>query len=80
VLENSGHVIDEKYTRLLLETRQDLHDTVDGSGPEYRKKLSITDDFLGGGGGRGSVASSRLIEAANPNYYPLAERLPGDRK
>lgn len=66
VLEIYGHVIDENYTRLLLE-RQDLPLNTVMLLDRVQKKLSITDDAAA------LLRKQGLIEGRKPNYYPAAE-------
>ena len=66
VLEIYGHVIDENYTRLLLE-RQDLPLNTVMLLDRVQKKLPITDDAAA------LLRKQGLIEGRKPNYYPAAE-------
>ena len=66
VLEIYGHVIDENYTRLLLE-RQDLPLNTVMLLDRVQKKLPITDAAAA------LLRKQRLIEGRKPNYYPAAE-------
>lgn len=66
VLEIYGHVIDENYTRLLLE-RQDLPLNTVMFLDRVQKKLPITDDAAA------LLRKQGLIEGRKPNYYPAAE-------
>lgn len=66
VLEIYGHVIDENYTRLLLE-RQDLPLNTVMLLDRVQKKLSITDDAAA------LLRKQGLIEGRKPNYYPAAQ-------
>ena len=66
VLEIYGHVIDENYTRLLLE-RQDLPLNTVMLLDRVQKKLPITDDAAA------LLRKQGLIEGRKPNYYPAAQ-------
>lgn len=65
VLEIYGHVIDENYTRLLLE-RQDLPLNMVMLLDRVQKKQAITDNAAA------LLRKQRLIEGRKPNYYPAA--------
>jgi len=66
VLEIYGHVIDENYTRLLLE-RQDLPLNTVMLLDRVQKKQAITDDAAS------LLRKQGLIEGRKPNYYPAAQ-------
>lgn len=66
VLEIYGHVIDENYTRLLLE-RQDLPLNIVMLLDRVQKKLPITDEAAA------LLRKQGLIEGRKPNYYPAAQ-------
>lgn len=66
VLEIYGHVIDENYTRLLLE-RQDLPLNTVMLLDRVQKKQAITDDAAA------LLRKQGLIEGRKPNYYPAAQ-------
>lgn len=66
VLDIYGHVIDENYTRLLLE-RQDLPLNTVMLLDRVQKKLPVTDDAAA------LLRKQGLIEGRKPNYYPAAQ-------
>jgi ATP-dependent DNA helicase RecG len=66
VLEIYGHVIDENYTRLLLE-RQDLPLNTVMLLDRVQKKQPVTDDAAA------LLRKQGLIEGRKPNYYPAAQ-------
>lgn len=66
VLEIYGHVIDENYTRLLLENR-DLPLTTVVLLDRVQKKQPITDDAAT------MLRKAGLIEGRKPNYYATAQ-------
>ncbi|WP_137888384.1 ATP-binding protein [Pseudomonas sp. 2FE] len=66
VLEIYGHVIDENYTRLLLE-HQDLPLNTVMLLDRVQKKQSITDDAAA------LLRKQGLIEGRKPNYYAAAQ-------
>lgn len=66
VLEIYGHVIDENYTRLLME-RQDLSLATVMLLDRVQKKLPITDDAAA------LLRKQKLIEGRKPNYFTAAE-------
>lgn len=66
VLEIYGHVIDENYTRLLIE-RQDLPLTTVMLLDRVQKKQPITSEAAA------FLRKQKLIEGRKPNYYPAAQ-------
>ena len=66
VLEIYGHVIDENYTRLLME-HQDLPLNTVMLLDRVQKKQPITDSAAT------FLRKQRLIEGRKPNYYPAAQ-------
>ena len=63
ILEIYGHAIDEKYSQLLMERKDDLSLTEIINIDRVQKGLSITDDAAK------MLKSKGLIEGRKPNYY-----------
>ena len=62
-MEIYGHAIDEKYSQLLMERKDDLSLTEIINIDRVQKGLSITDDAAK------MLKSKGLIEGRKPNYY-----------
>lgn len=67
ILEIYGHTIDENYSKLLIEKKDDLSLTEVILLDKVQKKLEITDD------GAKLLKKKELIEGRKPNYYISAK-------